>query len=175
MAEALYVAIMTDTGSFRFPKTSSRTHCITADLLAAGVDPLYIYSHIYEQNSLGSVRLKGHIMDSIRTAAGGQIAYYSLAQRTLKAYGAKSSELESFASLGQQIGGVRVTVSGIETADGRVKISLRSDGTISINQIAAVYGGGGHPSAAGAIVSGPLETVITEIVTKVEALLEVAG
>ena len=110
MAQALYAAILTDTGSFRFPKTSVQTHHITADLLAAGVDPLHIYSQIYEQDSLGAVQLRGHVLESIETAANGQIAYYGLRQSTLKSYGVKASELDGFASLGQQIKGVRVVI-----------------------------------------------------------------
>lgn len=172
MAQALYAAILTDTGSFRFPKTSAHTHQIAAHLVAAGIDPLYIYRQLYEQNSLGSIRLKGHIMETINTTAKGQIAYYRLTQSNLKAYGVKAAELNGIASLGQQIGGVRVSIFCSETSQGEVKISLRSDGTIAINQIAAAYGGGGHPSAAGATTSGQLEQVMAEVIGKVEALLE---
>ena len=172
MAQALYAAIMTDTGSFRFPKTSVQTHRITADLLAAGVDPLHIYSQIYEQYTLGTVQLRGHVLESIKTAAKGQIAYYSLKQSTLKCYGVKTSELDGFASLGQQIRGVRVVIFCTEASKGRVKISLRSDGTVAINQIAAEYKGGGHPSAAGAIVPGKLDEITQEVLEKVKLLLE---
>ena len=171
MAQALYAAIVTDTGSFRFPKTSSKTHQITAALLTAGADPLYIYSQIYEQYSAGSVRLKGHVMDSIQTTAGGQIAFYGLTQSDLKAYGVKGSELDGFASLGQQIGGVRVAVFCSEASKGRVKASLRSDGSVAVNQIALAYGGGGHPSAAGALIPGKLDEIMAEIVSKAEMLL----
>lgn len=172
MAQALYAGILTDTGSFRFPKTSPQTHCITAKLLAAGVDPRYVYSQIYEQQSLGLLQLKGHAMHSIKTAANGQIAYYGLSRSALKAYGVKSTELDGFASLGQQISGVRLVIFCTEATKGRVKISLRSDGAIPINQIAREYDGGGHPSAAGAIVPGRLDEVLLEVVQKAEALLK---
>ena len=172
MAQSLYAAIITDTGSFRFPKTNPQTHRITAELLAAGANPLEIYRQIYEQNSLSQVRLKGHVIDSIKTEADGQIAYYGLDQKTLKTYGVKASELDGFASLGQEIGGVRVVIFCMERSKGRVKISLRSDGTVSINQIAAEYNGGGHPSAAGAIVEGKLGKVMAETVEKVKILLQ---
>jgi phosphoesterase RecJ-like protein len=175
MAQSLYAAIITDTGNFRFPKTSPQTHRITAELLAAGANPLEIYSQIYEQNSLSQVRLKGHVIDSIKTEADGQIAYYGLDQNTLKAYGVKASELDRFASLGQEIGGVRVVIFCMERSKGRVKISLRSDGTVAVNQIAAEYNGGGHPSAAGAIVEGKLGEVMIETVEKAKKLLQADG
>jgi len=172
MAQSLYAAVVTDTGSFRFPKTSSRTHQFTAGLLLAGAQPHYIYRQLYEQYPLQRVRLKGHVMDSIKTEASGQIAYYGLDQLTLKAYGVKTSELDGFASLGQEIGGVRVVVFCLQSSKSKVKISLRSDGSLEINQLAVEYGGGGHTSAAGATVTGKLDEVMAEVVEKVKMLLE---
>lgn len=172
IAQALYAAIVTDTGSFRFPKTSPQTHLITARLIAGGADPLHIYSQIYEQNPLGVLQLKGEVMATIQTAVNGQLAYYSLTRATLKKYGVKPSQLDGFASLGQQIGGVRVTLFCMETSNTRVKISLRSDGSLAINGIAQSYGGGGHPSAAGATVDGNLDDVLTETLQKVTTLLQ---
>jgi len=172
MAEALYAAIMTDTGSFRFPKTSARTHHIIAELLQIGVQPLEMYRKIYEQYPLARVRLKGHVIDSIKTEAQGQIAYYGLDRKTLKAYKVKTADLDGFAGLGQQIGGVRVVVFCLQSSQSKVKISLRSDGSVIVNQLGAAYGGGGHPSAAGAIVTGKLEEVMTEVVARVKTLLE---
>jgi phosphoesterase RecJ-like protein len=171
MAEALYAAIMTDTGSFRFPKTSPRTHRITAQLLAAGAQPLEIFRQIYQQYPLGRVRLKGYLINSIQTTADGQIAYYGLHLDTLKAYGVDTSELDGFASLGQDIGGVRVVVFCLQNSRSKVKISLRSDGSIAINDLAAEYGGGGHPSAAGATVTGQMDEVLSDVVEKVKVLL----
>ncbi|MCK6628546.1 MAG: bifunctional oligoribonuclease/PAP phosphatase NrnA [Anaerolineae bacterium] len=172
MAQALYAAIVTDTGNFRFPKTSPRTHRITGELLRAGAEPYAIYRQLYEQYPLARVRLKGHVLDSIKTAAQGRIAYYGLDQATLKTYGVKASELDGFASLGQEIGGVRVVVFCLQSSKSKVKISLRSDGSIAINQLAVAYGGGGHTSAAGATVTGNLAEIMAEVVEKVELLLE---
>ena len=171
MAQALYAAIVTDTGSFRFPKTRPQTHQITAELLRAGVDPAHIFSQLYQQYPLNRVRLKGRLIDSIKTEVNGQLAYYSLTKKTMKAYGVKGADLDGFASLAQEIGSVRVTVFGVENSRNRVKISLRSDGSIAINQIAAEYGGGGHPSAAGATVNGNLDQVLADVIAKVKALL----
>jgi phosphoesterase RecJ-like protein len=172
MAQALYTAILTDTGSFRFPKTSVQTHRIAAELVAAGADPSHIYRHIYEQYPLSYVRLKGHVIDSIKTEAAGQIAYYSLTQETLKAYGIKAADLDGFASLGQEVGGVRVTIFCLELPK-KIKISLRSDGTVPINQIALEYKGGGHPSAAGATVADKsLDEVMAELIEKAKQLFE---
>lgn len=172
MAQALYAAILTDTGSFRFPKTSPRTHRITASLLTAGAVPMTIYQQIFEQNLLGAIQVRGHIMESIQVTADSQIAFYGVTQQTLERFKVKSSELDGIASLGQMIKGVRVTVFGLELPQNRIKLSLRSDGSAAINTIAAEYGGGGHPSAAGAIAEGTLEDVLAAIVHKVQILFE---
>ncbi|MDM8521072.1 bifunctional oligoribonuclease/PAP phosphatase NrnA [Anaerolineales bacterium HSG6] len=171
MAQALYTGIMTDTGGFRFPKTSPRTHQITAELLTHGADPLFIYKQIYEQSSAVRLRLKGHVLSSIETAADGQIAYYSLDQKTFKEHNIEFGQLNGFAGLGQEIKGVRVTIYCVEASPNRVKISLRTDGSVSINQLAIEYGGGGHPSAAGASAEGQVDEVIVELVKKVTYLL----
>ena len=171
MAQALYAAIVTDTGSFRFPKTRPQTHLITAKLLQVGVNPAYVYDQLYQQYPLGRIRLKGYLIDSIKTDVNGQVAYYSLTRDALKAYGVKVADLDGFASLAQEIGGVRVSIFGVESTKNRVKVSLRSDGSIAINQIAAEYGGGGHPSAAGATIEGEMDQVLAEVIVKVRALL----
>ncbi len=171
MAEALYAGIITDTGNFRFPKTSAYTHRIAAELLLAGVSSLEVYSQIHEQSSLELIQLRGYLSSTIKTAADGQIVYYMLDQDTLRNYRVNTTELDGFASLGQEIKGVRVVIFGLEIPQGRVKISLRSDSTIAINQIALDYGGGGHAAAAGATIMGKLDGVTIEIVEKVKTLL----
>jgi phosphoesterase RecJ-like protein len=168
----LYLAILTDTGSFRFPNTSPQTHRIAACLIEAGADPMGLYRQVYEQHPLGTVRLKGHVLNSIQVGGGGQLAWYALGQDTLKAYGVKAADLDGFPGLGMQIGGVRVSLLCVEMPKGRVKVSLRSDGSLAVNQLAAQLDGGGHPSAAGAIVDGDLARVTAQMVAKIEALLE---
>jgi phosphoesterase RecJ-like protein len=168
----LYLAILTDTGSFRFPKTSLQTHRIAACLIEAGADPMQLYKQVYERYPLGLVRLKGHVLNSLQIGGDGQLAWYTLDLDTLKAYGVKSADLDGFPGLGMQVGGVRVSLMCVETPKGRVKVSLRSDGSVAVNHLATQLGGGGHPSAAGAIVDGDLAQVTAQLVANVEALLE---
>ncbi|MFQ5613630.1 MAG: bifunctional oligoribonuclease/PAP phosphatase NrnA [Anaerolineae bacterium] len=171
IADALYVAILTDTGSFRFPKTSPRTHHIAGQLMLAGADPGTLYRKIYNQYPLALLRLKGRVMDSLQVTAGGQLAYAALEQATLKAYGVAQRDLDGFAGLGQRVAGVRLNLLFVETAKRQVKVSLRSDGSLAINDLAARWGGGGHPSAAGAIVAGTLDEVVPRLVGEARALL----
>ncbi|MGQ9787493.1 MAG: DHH family phosphoesterase, partial [Anaerolineae bacterium] len=171
IARALYVAILTDTGSFRYPKTSSRTHRITAELIESGADPAALAKLAYNQYSLNLLRLQGHMLDLMQSTAGGRLVWSVLDQDTLRAYGVQESELDNFASFGMQVAGVLVSVLCVETPDGRVKVSLRSDAALPVNDLAAEWGGGGHASAAGATVSGELRQVTDMVISRVETLI----
>jgi len=172
MARALYVAILTDTGSFRYPKTSPRTHRITAELIELGADPAELAKLAYNQYSLGLLRLQGHMLDIMQSAAEGRLVWSALDQDTLRAYGVQESELDNFASFGMQVAGVLVSVLCVETPDGRVKVSLRSDASLPVNDLAAEWGGGGHASAAGATVFGELRQVTDMVLSRVKALID---
>jgi phosphoesterase RecJ-like protein len=172
MARALYVAILTDTGSFRYPKTSPRTHRITAELIELGADPAELARLAYNQYSLNLLRLQGHMLDIMQSDAGGRLVWSVLDQNTLRAYGVREAELDNFASFGMQVAGVLVSVLCVETPDGRVKVSLRSDASLPVNDLASEWGGGGHASAAGATVSGELHQVTDMVLSRVKALLD---
>jgi phosphoesterase RecJ-like protein len=171
MARALYLGILTDTGSFRYPKTGPRTHRVIARLIEAGADPVQLYKCMYEQYPMKWVRLKGYVLNSLRQEAGGRIVWCALDRDTLKAYDVTQANLDGFPGLGMQVGGVRISVLCVEIARGRVKVSLRSDGSVAVNGLATELGGGGHPSAAGATVKGDLAQVTAQVVAGAEALL----
>jgi phosphoesterase RecJ-like protein len=171
MARALYLGILTDSGSFRYPKTGPRTHRVAARLIEAGADPAQLYRCMYEQYPLEWVRLKGYVLNSLHHEADGQIVWCALDRITLKAYGVTQANLDGFPGLGMQVRGVRISVLCVEIARGRVKVSLRSDDSVAVNDLATQLGGGGHPSAAGATVKGDLAQVTAQVVAGAEALL----
>ena len=171
MAEALYLAILTDTGSFRYPKTNPSTHRIAARLLELGVDPTRLYKQVYEQYSLDLIRLKGRVLDSLQLGAGGRLVWCALDQATLNHYGVQAADLNGFPGMGMAIRGVQVSVFCVEAADGKVKVSLRSDGTVAVNELAARWRGGGHASAAGATIKGDLASVTEEVVAQAESAI----
>jgi phosphoesterase RecJ-like protein len=171
IAEALYAAIITDTGNFRFSKTSARTHLIAATLLECGVDFVGIYNLLYEQYPLSRLQLKGHVLQKINLTADGQIAYAGLSLEELEAFNCSPSGLDGFSSLAQQIKGVKISIFLIELSRGRVKISLRSNGEVPVNELAARFGGGGHIPAAGATIQGNLNEVMEKVIIEAKKLL----
>ena len=172
MAQALYAAISTDSGNFRFPKTSPRTHRIVAELLEAGAEPAKVYKLLYEQQSPELVHLEGEVLQHIRLAANGQIATIGIGRDTLQKYHIQTSALDGFSNLPQKVAGVKIAVFLVEQADNRVKVSFRSDGSVAVNTLAAKFGGGGHVPAAGATIAGALEDVTRQIVKAAEELVE---
>ncbi len=172
MARALYVAILTDTGSFRYPKTSPKTHRIAAELIVAGANPAELYKIVYNQYSLRRLRLQGRTMEAMQSGAGGRMVWSVLDQDTLRAYQVKVADLDNFAGLGMQVAGVQVCVLCVELPKGEVRISLRSDGAVPVNDLAVEWGGGGHASASGATLKGSLDEVVALVLSRVEALIE---
>jgi phosphoesterase RecJ-like protein len=149
VAEPLYAAIMTDTGSFRFERTTPKLHRVIADLLETGVSPNYIYDQIYDQSNFGKIKLLGEALSSLQITGGGRIAYMSIDQAALLKTGAEEADVDGFVNYCLSIRGVQVGLLFFEVQDG-FKISFRSKGTIPVNKLAQEFGGGGHINASGA-------------------------
>lgn len=165
-AQALYIAIMTDTGSFRFPKTDADLHRVVADLITLGADPVSAYQQVYEQDPAERVRLLGLALTGLQTAGDGAIAYVAVTSRMFKETGTGEADIERFAPYTLRVKGVRIGLLFTEL-DGLVKVSFRSKGDIPINKLAQEFGGNGHRNAAGARLPGrDLEGVIRDVLAR---------
>lgn len=168
IAVGLYTAIMTDTGSFRFPRTDSDTHRIVAELIDVGVDPTEIYDKVYEQSSLGRMKLLGKCLSEMQTMYDGQLGYIVVTQEMLKNYGVKEWETDGFVQTILSITGIKVAIFLLELKDG-VKLSFRSKGDIPINELAKEFGGNGHKNAAGArLYNVSIEDILKQVIEKAE-------
>ena len=152
VASCLYAAIMTDTGSFRYPKTDSETHRIIAHLIDRGADPVDIYERIYEQGSFNRMRLLGEALAAMRVVHGGKVAYLSITRAMLKETETTEVDTDAFVPYTMSIQNVQIGMMFTELADG-VKINFRSKGEIRINELAKEFGGNGHKNAAGARIA----------------------
>ncbi|MBI5020883.1 MAG: bifunctional oligoribonuclease/PAP phosphatase NrnA [Ignavibacteriales bacterium] len=167
IAIALYTAIMTDTGSFRFPRTDPETHTIAAHLLQCGADPTEIYVNVYENWTCGRMRLLGEALDTMKTIHEGKVAYILCTQKMFKETGTTEVETDNFTVYPMSIKGVVVGILFNELQNG-VKISFRSKGDVPINELAKEFGGNGHLNAAGArLFDKKLEDIIQLVNEKV--------
>jgi phosphoesterase RecJ-like protein len=149
IAEALYCAIMTDTGSFRYARTDPEIFRIAAHLVECGADPVQSYTNVYEQWSPGRLKLLGEMLAGLRLGAGGRLASVAITRDMLQRTGTTEEDTDTFTTYPMSIAGVAAGILFLETSAG-IKISFRSRGNLPINTLAQKFGGNGHRNAAGA-------------------------
>ena len=152
VALGLYVGLMTDTGSFRFDRTTPKVHRIAARLLEAGVDPTTTYRFIFDDYPMRRTQLLGMIMAGIEQHCDGRVTLLAATGEMFAATGTGVEDVENVVNMGLSIRGVEATAMFTVLAD-QIKVSFRSRGRISVNDIAGRFGGGGHRLAAGATVA----------------------
>lgn len=151
IATCLYVGIMTDTGSFRFRSTTSTTHRIVANLIEKGADNSNIHNNVYDTNSYERLQLLGCALTNLRVIPESGAAYITLSQEELNRYNYKKGDTEGVVNYALSLEGVVLAAIFIEDKkEGIIKISLRSKGDFSVNEMSrAHFNGGGHTNAAG--------------------------
>lgn len=165
--EGLYVAIVTDTGSFRFSNTSARAHRITADLIERGVDPEAVYRRLFATVPVHRLRLLRVALAHLEIDPDLPITWITIPPGTMEELGANSDDLDGVVDHARSVAGTEVALLLRETADGSTKISFRSNGDVDVNAIARRFGGGGHIRASGALVGMPLATAEPEVLDAV--------
>lgn len=151
IATCLYVGIMTDTGSFRFPSTSSGTHQIIADLMDKGANNSEIHNNVFDSNSYQSLQLLGCALTNLKVVPESRTAYITLSQEELNKYDYKKGDTEGIVNYALSLENVVLAAIFIEDKqEGIIKISLRSKGNFSVNDMSRNhFEGGGHINAAG--------------------------
>ncbi len=160
VATALYTAILTDTGSFRFTNTTVNSHYIAGYLMALGVDYLQLYKRIYESEKPAKVRLLAEMLLHMHFECRHRVTWYAVSQDMLQRYGLGPEDTEGLAEFPRRIAGVEVSVLFLELEKNVTKVSFRSAGRIPIHHFAQMFNGGGHPYASGAILPLPMDEVI---------------
>jgi len=158
-ARALYVAVLTDTGGFRFSNTRPRTLRIAADLLETGVDPEQIYTEVYARAPEGRPRLFAEALQTLVVEPEYGLAWVTVPPGSIERHGVTSDDLDGVVEFPRSIEGVRMALLFREISQGRVKVSLRSVGDVDVAAFAKAYGGGGHTKAAGLSLVGSLAEV----------------
>jgi phosphoesterase RecJ-like protein len=169
IATALYCAILTDTGGFRFSNTTPRAHAIAGELLAAGVDPEEMYRRIYASVSPGRLALLRDALSTLEVDRDYGIAWISVPADALDRYDVTSEDLEGIVEHPRSISGTRLALFFRDLGYGKVKVSFRSTGDVDVNRFARTFGGGGHAKAAGALIPGSMEDVRMRVVSAARA------
>ncbi len=166
-ARALALAILSDTGFFRYSNTGSRVLKVVQELMELGADIHKINRSLYGQNKPEAMRLLGRGLSRIEVSGQDRIAYFYLDREDYRITGTTSRDNEGFVNFARNISGVEVGIFFSEEDD-CIKVSFRSNYYLRVNDIAARFGGGGHPRAAGCKVSGELDRVIDRVINEVK-------
>jgi phosphoesterase RecJ-like protein len=171
MATALFAALVWDTGWFRHSSTKRETMYLGGDLIEAGAKPTPMFEALFERNTREGLRLRGRYLERIEMRSNGRIAFSFVRFADYAETGATPHDAEDFIDYPRSIAGVEVALHFIEKRDKDFKVSFRAR-HMDVAKIAEQFGGGGHKLAAGATVSGPLESASDRVLQAVETVLE---
>ena len=167
IATCLYTGIMTDTGSFRFRSTSSLTHTVIASLIEKGADNAFIHEQIYDANSFSRMQLLGTALTNLKVLPEYRAAFITLSQDELDEHNYQKGDTEGFVNYGLSLDNIKIALIFIENKqEGIIKISLRSKGDFSVNEMSrSHFHGGGHTNAAGGKSDLSLEDTVAYFIS----------
>jgi phosphoesterase RecJ-like protein len=168
IATCLYTAVLTDTGSFCFIGTNERTFALAQQLVHAGADPARIAQSVYFSNTTAKMRLLGTALSSLHR--DGNLAWMHVTREQMNRAEAREEDCEGLVNYTLVIEGVEVAMFLREQEDQRWRVSLRSKGAVDVSEVAAKFGGGGHPSASGFSLAGPLAAVSEKIIAQLRTI-----
>lgn len=171
VATNIYVAVLTDTGSFHYGSSSPEAFEVAGEMVRRGVDPWAVAEQVYETQSALRLRLLGRVLDSLEVFADGRVACITTMREDLREFSAGKDALEGFINYPRSIVGVEVAVSLREEEGNLFRASFRSKGRVDVSEVAARFGGGGHRNAAGCTVPGPLAEAKGRVLEALAAVL----
>ncbi len=169
---ALATAIIADTGAFRYQNTTSRVFKIMSEVIDSGVDIYQINQGLYGSYSYQSIKLKGLVLATLEISKNGLVAWLKVNQEFLKRTGSELKDTSGLVNYARDIKGVEVGVAFFEVDNKTTRVGFRSNNYCPVNEVAAFFGGGGHPRAAGCTISLPLEKAVEKIISKIEEYLK---
>jgi phosphoesterase RecJ-like protein len=176
IADCLFTAVSTDTGSFQYPSTRPGTYHVAGELVRRGADLAKICDEVYQSYPLSRARLLRHVYSHFHLTHQDQIAYFWLKKADFARTGANSSDSEGLIDHIRAIAPVVVACVFEELEPELTRISLRSKSEkVNVNAIAAQFGGGGHPAAAGARIAGKPLSVQRRVIAAVKKAINAAG
>jgi phosphoesterase RecJ-like protein len=172
IATHIYLAILTDTGSFHYSSISPRTFEICREALEAGVDPVLVARNVYDSNNMGRLKLFGAVLSAMQIDATGRIAIVYLDHEMAREAGGTYEDTEGLINLPLTVKEIQAVVFFKQVEGEEYRVSMRSKGDIDIGAVAKDFGGGGHKNAAGCTVTGAIDALQKLFVEKIERAIE---
>lgn len=174
IAECIYTALLTDTGSFHFSNTTERTLKIASELVRRGVEPARISQALFYSGSFSKIKLLGLVLSNIERDQSGRIAWITMDRATMYEADACEEDADGIVNHALSIGDVEAVAFFKELSPGAYRISLRSKGKNNVAKVAEVFGGGGHRNAAGCRIEGDFDDVRRRVIEGLQTCVGVA-
>jgi phosphoesterase RecJ-like protein len=171
--EGIYVALVSDTGSFRFSNTSPRAHLIAAEMISRGVEPEGVFQRLFATFPLRKLALLREALATLQVDAEAGISWMVVPSAVDARLGTTTEDYEGIIDHARSVEGTAVAILFRETPEGETKISFRSNGAADVNRVARAFGGGGHVKAAGALIAAPPPVTVPQVLETVRR--ELAG
>jgi bifunctional oligoribonuclease and PAP phosphatase NrnA len=165
---AIATAIIADTGSFRYENTSPHTMKVITNLMEKGIDIYRINKYLFGTYTYNSIKLKGLALSQLQLSDNNKIAWLIVESSMLKETNSDINDAGKLVNYARDIKGVEVGLLFLEKDKKKIKVSLRSNFFCNVNEIAAKFGGGGHPRASGCLIEEDLETAINMVLNEVK-------
>jgi phosphoesterase RecJ-like protein len=172
IATHIYLAILTDTGSFHYSSISPRTFDICRQMLEAGVDPVAVARSVYDSNNMGRLKLFGAVLSAMQIDPSGRIAIVYLDHEMARSAGGTYEDTEGLINLPLTVKEIQSVVFFKQTEGDEYRVSMRSKGDIDIGGVAKEFGGGGHKNAAGCTVAGAIDALQKLFLEKIEQAID---
>ncbi len=172
IATHIYLAILTDTGSFHYSSMSTRTFDICRECLDAGVDPAQVARMVFDSNNLGRLKLFGAVLNLMQIDPSGRIATLHVDHEMTLAAGGTYEDTEGLVNMPLTVKDIVASVFFKQEQGNEYRVSLRSKGDIDVNAIAKVYGGGGHKNASGCTLTGALDELQKTLTKQLEGAID---
>ena len=172
IATHVYLAILTDTGSFHYSNISPRTFDICRECLEAGVDPLLVARNVYDSNNMGRLKLFGTVLSAMQLDVTGRIAIVYLDHEMARAAGGTYEDTEGLINLPLTVKEIQAVVFFKQSEGEEYRVSMRSKGEVDIGAVAKEFNGGGHKNAAGCTVRGGIDALQKMSIEKIERAIE---
>jgi phosphoesterase RecJ-like protein len=172
IATHIYLAILTDTGSFHYSNISPRTFDICRETLDAGVDPVRVARNVYDSNNMGRLKLFGAVLSAMQIDRTGRIAIVYLDHEMARAAGGTYEDTEGLINLPLTVKEIQAVVFFKQIEGDNYRVSMRSKADVDVSAVAKEFGGGGHKNAAGCTVTSPIDALQKLFIEKLEIAID---